>query len=119
MQGFRNPFVDFLFDVIITKPILETGQMIRGFRCEETEKIFRGEFSKRFPHSMQPVASRKLVQLDIAKDLGDLRVPPGNCLEALRGKRKGQHSIRINRQWRICFVWEGDEPTDVEIVDYH
>lgn len=93
--------------------------MIRGFRCEETEKIFRGEVSRRFPQSMQPVALRKLVQLDIAKDLLDLRVPPGNCLEALRGNRKGQYSMRINRQWRICFVWKADEPTDVEIVDYH
>lgn len=93
--------------------------MIRGFRCEETQRIFRGEVSRRFPQAMQSIALRKLVQLDIAKTLLDLRVPPGNGLEALSGNRKGQHSIRVNRQWRICFVWDDDGPTRVEIVDYH
>ncbi|MEO5558931.1 MAG: type II toxin-antitoxin system RelE/ParE family toxin [Dokdonella sp.] len=80
--------------------------------------MFRRERVARFT-TFQTVARRKLEQLDWSARLDDLRVPPGNRLEALRGKRKGQHSIRVNDQWRICFVWTADGPKDVEIVDYH
>ena len=90
--------------------------MIVGFRDRETERIWRGEFSRVLPHDIQTTALRKL---NNAKMLGDLAVPPNNQLEALRGDRMGQHSIRINRQWRICFVWTTGGPDRVEIVDYH
>ncbi|MDH5528343.1 MAG: type II toxin-antitoxin system RelE/ParE family toxin [Nitrospirota bacterium] len=93
--------------------------MIATFRCKETEKVFGGRFSKRFPAQMQRLALRKLGHLHVAVRLDDLRVPPGNRLEALSGDRKGQHSIRINDQWRICFVWRDGNAYDVEIVDYH
>lgn len=93
--------------------------MIASFRSKETEKIYRREFSKKLPHDIQKVALRKLWMLDAAVRLEDLRVPPNNQLEALHGDRKGQHSIRINQQWRICFVWRGGSAHDVEIVDYH
>ncbi|PWN56675.1 type II toxin-antitoxin system RelE/ParE family toxin [Abyssibacter profundi] len=93
--------------------------MIRSFRCAETESIWRGVRSKRLPPEMQSVARRKLRMLNNAVDLNDLRVPPANRLEALKGERKGQHSIRINRQWRICFVWRDANAEQVEIVDYH
>jgi proteic killer suppression protein len=92
--------------------------MIRSFRCRETERIFRGGVSPVFPPDIQTRARRKLVLLDDAVDLNDLRQTPGNRLEALKGDRAGQNSIRINDQWRICFIWdEGAE--EVEIVDYH
>ena len=93
--------------------------MILDFRCTETEKIFLGQVSAIFPPDIQRVARRKLVYLDAATRLEDLRVPPGNRLEALRGGRSGQHSIRINDQWRICFVFADDGVHQVEIVDYH
>lgn len=93
--------------------------MIRGFRNRQTELILRGEISRRLPQDIQVVARRKLRMLNNAKTLNDLRVPPANHLEALRGKRRGQHSIRINDQWRICFVWKNGNAHDVEIVDYH
>lgn len=93
--------------------------MIRSFRCRETELLFRRRVSKRLPDDIQKVAGRKLLVLDAATDLNDLRVPPSNHLEALRGERNGQHSIRINRQWRICFRWQSGNAHDVEIVDYH
>ncbi len=92
--------------------------MIRRFRNKDTEALFHGETVKRF-RSFERVARRKLDMLDAAKSLNDLRSPPGNRLEALVGDRSGQHSIRINDQWRICFRWDEDAPTDVEIVDYH
>jgi proteic killer suppression protein len=92
--------------------------MIRSFRSRETERIFRGGVSPTFPPDIQMRARRKLVLLDDAADLDDLRQTPGNRLEALTGDRIGQHSIRINDQWRICFVWDGGAE-DVEIVDYH
>lgn len=76
-------------------------------------------FVKKIPSDIQRIGLRKLIILHRAQDLNDLRVPPGNRLEALSGNRKGQHSIRINEQWRICFVWNEGSPTDVEIVDYH
>jgi proteic killer suppression protein len=93
--------------------------MIRSFRGKETERIWRGEVSRRPPREIQDVARRKLRMLNNAQDLNDLRVPPGNRLEALKGDRKGQHSIRINERWRVCFRWTGSDAHDVETVDYH
>lgn len=93
--------------------------MIRSFRDGEAERIWRGEVSRRLPRAIQDVARRKLRMLNNAQSLIDLRVPPGNRLEALRGSRAGQHSIRINDQFRICFVWHAGGAESVEIVDYH
>ena len=93
--------------------------MIRSFRDSETEKVFRGEHSRKLPTDLQRVAQRKLAMLDAATSLQDLRVPPGNRLERLSGDRTGQHSIRINEQWRICFRWSRGDANEVEIVDYH
>lgn len=93
--------------------------MIRSFRCRETEGIWQGRRSRKFPGKMQSRALRKLRQLDAASTMDDLRNPPGNRLEALKGDRKGQWSIRINDQWRICFRWSEGDASDVEIVDYH
>lgn len=92
--------------------------MIKSFRCEETRKIWEGQASRRLPQDIQQTARRKLRMLNNAQALEELKIPPANCLEALKGDRKGQHSIRINRQWRICFVWE-EGAENVEIVDYH
>lgn len=93
--------------------------MIRSFADPETERIWSGRRSRKLPSDIQVVALRKLRLLNQARVLGDLRVPPGNRLEALKGNRVGQHSMRINDQWRICFVWSEGGPSDVEIVDYH
>jgi toxin HigB-1 len=93
--------------------------MIKSFRCREIEKLFRRERSLKFLPDIQRQAQRKLYLLDAAVSLEDLRVPPGNRLEALAGNRKGQHSIRINDQWRVCFRWRDNDAHDVEIVDYH
>jgi proteic killer suppression protein len=93
--------------------------MIRSFRDSETERLFRRERGSKFARNLQRAAVRKLMMLDAAESLGDLRVPPGNCLEKLVGDRAGQHSIRINDQYRVCFRWEGSDALDVEIVDYH
>ena len=93
--------------------------MIRSFRCSETEKVFQRQHSRKLPQVIQRVAMRKLWMLDAATDLNDLRVPPSNLLEALHGERKGRHSIRINRQWRVCFRWRAGDAHSVEIVDYH
>ena len=93
--------------------------MIKSFRCEETERIFHGRFSKKLPQDLQRKAARKLNMIHAATRLETLRVPPGNRLEALTGDRAGQHSIRINDQWRICFVWRNGHAYDVEIADYH
>ena len=94
--------------------------MIRSFRDKSTEAAFNGESPRGFPTDLVKVARRKLRYLNAAGDLGDLRSPPGNRLEALLGDRKGQHSIRINDQFRVCFVWTSEDPAaDVEIVDYH
>ena len=93
--------------------------MIRSFRCKETERIWQGQRSRRFPGDMQNRALRKLRQLDASTALDDLRNPPGNRLEALKSDRKGQWSIRINDQWRVCFRWSDGDAGDVEIVDYH
>jgi proteic killer suppression protein len=93
--------------------------MILGFRSKETEAIWRGDVSRRLPPEIQQTARRKLRMLNNARSLMDLRVPPANRLEALKRGRKGQHAIRINDQWRICFVWTDAGPANVEIVDYH
>ena len=93
--------------------------MIRSFKDRETERIFRGRSSSKLPRSIQRTAARKLEQLNAATVLDTLRVPPGNRLEAVSHDRQGQHSIRVNDQWRVCFVWRDDSAFDVEIVDYH
>jgi proteic killer suppression protein len=93
--------------------------MIRGFRDRETERLFRREPVRKLPPDVRRVALRKLVLLDAAESLEDLRVPPGNRLEKLTGSRAGQHSIRINDQWRLCFRCKEGDAEDVEIVDYH
>jgi len=93
--------------------------VIRAFRDREAERIFQREGSRRFPPEVGRAALRKLVILDAAESLQDLRMPPGNRLEKLSGDRAGQHSIRINDQWRICFVWREGDAYQVEIVDYH
>lgn len=92
--------------------------MIRSFKCTDTEALFVIGKSKRFAN-IKSVAERKLTQLHAAATLDSLRAPPGNRLEALTGDRLGQHSIRINDQWRVCFVWSEEDVWDVEIVDYH
>jgi proteic killer suppression protein len=93
--------------------------VIRNFVDKEAESIWTGVASRRLPADIQPVARRKLRMLNSAVMIDDLRVPPGNRLELLKGNRKGQHSIRINDQWRICFRWREGDAHDVEIVDYH
>jgi proteic killer suppression protein len=93
--------------------------VIRSFRDSEAKRIFEREGSRRFPRNLQRIALRKLVVLDAAESLQDLRVPPGNRLEKLSGNRTGQHSIRINDRWRICFEWRDGDAHNVEIVDYH
>lgn len=93
--------------------------MIRTFRDREAEKIFNREFSRKLPHNIQRTAFRKLRMLNRAESLDDLRIPPNNRLEQLRGNREGQYSIRINQQWRICFEWDDGDAFEVEIVDYH
>jgi proteic killer suppression protein len=92
--------------------------MIRSFKCKYTEALSKGQRVKRFVN-ITNVARRKLRQLEIANRIEDLKVPPGNHLEALKGDRSGQHSIRINNQWRVCFCWADAGAEDVEIVDYH
>ena len=93
--------------------------MLKAFKCKETEKIFKGRFSNKLPQNIQRVAERKLIMIHRARELNDLRIPPANHLETLKGRRKGQHSIRINDQWRICFKWHDDGVYNVEIIDYH
>jgi len=93
--------------------------MIKSFKDNETKKIFQRQFSKKLPHDIQQTALRKLRMLNRATNLNDLRVPPNNRLEKLKGDRKKQHSIRINDQWRICFIWRETDAYEVEIVDYH
>ncbi len=93
--------------------------MIRNFADKEAEKIWDGTPSRRLPADLQTIARRELRMLNNAENLNDLRVPPANRLEALKGDRRGQYSIRINDQWRICFRWADGDAHDVQIVDYH
>ena len=92
--------------------------MIRSFRCKETKRLFDRSPSRRW-RSIERVVRRKLEMLNAVTSLADLAVPPSNRLEALKGDRRGQHSIRINDQWRLCFVWRDGDAYDVEVVDYH
>ncbi len=93
--------------------------MIKSFKCKETEKIFRGVFSKKIPQDLQHRALIKLHMIDTAENITDLCIPPANFLEPLQGDRAGQYSIRINQQYRVCFKWLDNNAFDVEIVDYH
>lgn len=93
--------------------------MIQSFADKETEKLFNGSRSRKFPVELQKRAKMRLDRLDAATDLSDLRVPPSHRLEKLSGDRAGQYSIRVNEQWRVCFNWRGGDAYDVEIVDYH
>jgi toxin HigB-1 len=93
--------------------------MIKSFRNEAARAAWERRFIKGVPQEVLRIGNRKLTQLHNARSLGDLRAPPGNRLEALGGDRNGQHSIRINNQWRLCFVWQDGDALDVEIVDYH
>ena len=93
--------------------------MIKSFKCKETNKIWNGFFSKKLPSDIQKIALRKLFMLESAFNIDDLKKPPNNKLELLKGDRQGQYSIRINNQWRICFKWLDNSAFDVEIIDYH
>lgn len=93
--------------------------MIKSFNSKETEKIWEGNFSKEYPNDIQDIARKKLRMLNNSYEISDLRVPPSNRLEKLKGDRIGQYSIRINNQWRICFMWENSDSYNVEITDYH
>ena len=93
--------------------------MIQSFACAETGRIFNSQLARRFPADIQRTARRKLLQLHAAVAVRDMAVPPGNRLEALKGNRAGEHSVRVNDQWRICFRWQGSDAYNVEIVDYH
>lgn len=93
--------------------------MIKTFKCKETYKIYTREFSKKLPQDMQRIAYKKLLMIEASIDIDDLRIPPANRLEKLSGNRSGQFSIRINKQYRICFVWKNGFAFNVEIVDYH
>ena len=93
--------------------------MIKSFRCKEAEKIFNGQRSRKFPADILRRIQMRLDRIDAAVDLYDLQVPPSHHLEALSGEREGQHSIRVNNQWRVCFVWKNTGVLNVEVVDYH
>lgn len=93
--------------------------MIKSFKCKDTQKIYDGNVSRKFPADIQSRAARKLSMLNAAENVDDLRIPPSNRLEKLSGDRDGQYSIRINDKWRICFEWIDNESENVEIVDYH
>lgn len=95
------------------------AKLIKSFKNKETEKIYNMDISGKLPGDIQQTALRKLRMINNAANLNDLRVPPANRLEKLRGNREGQHSIRINDQWRICFTWQKGDANDVEITDYH
>jgi toxin HigB-1 len=92
---------------------------LKSFKCRETERIYNQLASRKLPRDIQRAALRKLLMMEAAKDIRELANPPGNKLEALKGDRAGQHSVRINAQFRICFVWDGEGFLDIEIVDYH
>lgn len=116
VRGFM-PFENYLFD-IYTRCVYN-NIMIKSFADKETELIYNQKFSKRLPNTIQKVALRKLMMIDNAKCLEDLRVPPSNHLEQLVGEKKGQYLIRINEHWRVCFTEKDGHYYNVEIVDYH
>jgi proteic killer suppression protein len=93
--------------------------VIKSFKDRETEKVFQRIFSRKLPHDIQKLAMRKLWLIDAAMNLKDLQIPPSNRLEKLKGSRKGQYSVRVNNQWRICFEWKNNDARNVEITDYH
>lgn len=93
--------------------------MIRGFKDKQTERIFNRQFTRKLPQDLHRAAYRKLLLIHAASDVNELRIPPGNRLEQLKGDRAGQYSIRLNDQWRICFVWRDGNAHEVEICDYH
>jgi proteic killer suppression protein len=93
--------------------------LIRSFKDKETEKVWRQIFSKKFPPDIQQRSLRKLIMLNISRSLEDLKIPPSNQLEMMKGDRKKEYSIRINKQWRICFEWESGHAFNVQITDYH
>jgi proteic killer suppression protein len=93
--------------------------MIKSFKCKETELVWNEQFSKKFPHDIQRTALRKLVMINQATSLSDLKIPPANQLEKLHGNRSEQYAIRINKQWRICFLFRNNNAFNVEIIDYH
>mgnify|MGYP003395342693 CR=1 FL=1 len=93
--------------------------MIKSFGRKETEKIFKREYSLKLPSLIQRTTMRKLWMIDAANSINDLRIPPANCLEKLKGKKKDQYSIRVNAQWRICFKWQQRDAHEIEIIDYH
>ena len=119
----RSPLSSALARHIVTLDVNNVGRyyfpVIKGFADRDTERLFNRERVRRYPAALQRPMLRKLVAVDAAEALEDLRVPPGNRLEKLKGNRAGQHSIRVNDQWRICFRWAGGNAYDVEIVDYH
>jgi len=93
--------------------------MVKSFNSKGTEKIWEGNFSKEYPNNIQDIARKKLRMLNNSFNLSDLRIPPSNRLEKLKGDRRGKFSIRINNQWRICFVWKNNDCFNIEITDYH
>lgn len=105
--------------MILTRRVTIFVTVIKSFRDRETERIFQGLFARRIPKDIQRIAARKLAMIDAVTQLDTLRVPPSNRLEKLKGERVGQHSIRVNGQWRICFIWRDGDAFDVEITDYH
>ena len=109
-----------MFSFILTSCVIRriVIKMIKNFKCKDTEKLFNDFNVKKF-RSISKIARIKLELLNATVSLNSLRIPPGNRLEQLKGKRKGQHSVRINNQWRICFIWRDDDAYDVEIVDYY
>jgi toxin HigB-1 len=109
-------FVGWVLDA--QRVTLYTRGVIQSFHDASTRKVYDRLYSKAYPRDIQPIALRKLRMLNNARSLQDLRVPPGNRLEKLRGDRMGQHSIRINDQWRVCFIWRGNDAFDVEVADY-
>jgi len=107
------PGLDTITGSVIIVPV------IKSFQCRDTEKIWRCELARRWAVGVRKTALRKLTWLDAAKDVNDLRIPPGNRLEKLKGDRAGQYSIRVNDQWRLCFEWCDGHAWNVELVDYH
>ena len=112
-------WVLFIITLAVNNATRYYADVIRSFRDKETERIWKRQRSRQLDDGTQRIALRKLLILDAAEVLGDLRVPPGNRLEKLKGDRAGSHSIRVNQQWRICFKWSDKGAEDIELVDYH